>query len=319
MSKHSLSAYRIVLRMRTARTLLVEGDTDKTVIQRLLLEQPAEERPISSRPVIDTPTLLSDEALSGLGHKDQVKLIAESCASDASRFMALIDREWEDFNSNSMELTVHDHEYRAMTTTLVKTFGHSIENYFFDSSIFTSLLCRQFPGDMNNGIRRLIRELFPKACELALIYSLTAKDMQLISRLTGLISRRHIELEENRFTINEIFFRDLQGRSAEIEQVASFSTRLNDIQTKVTNRSPDSTTTKWANHGHLGGEAIWACIAKVLERSGVSNDICDQVERGMRNDKLKHGADIIAAGPHERRPLEWLARWLLDLEGVQLA
>ena len=319
MSRHSLSAYRIVLRMRTARTLLVEGETDKTVIQRLLLEHPADEKPVASRPLIDTPALLSDQALSGLGNKEQVKLIAESCAVEARKFMALIDREWEGFDSESLELAACDHEYDRVTTTLIKTFGHSIENYFFDHMTFISLLRRQFPESLSNGVLRLIQEQFPKICELALAYSLTAKEMQLITRLAGLISWQCIDLEEAHFELNEAFIGALAARGVERGQVVNFVTRAKAIQRKIAERNPDSRIIKWANHGHLGSEAIWACIAKVLERSGASNDICEQVERGMRSDKLKHGADVIAVGPHERRPLEWLARWLLNLEETQPA
>lgn len=91
------------------------------------------------------------------------------------------------------------------------------------------------------------------------------------------------------------------------------------FQFKINEKNLEGSTIKWASHGHLGGEAIWTCIAKILDLSGVSVEICEQIERGMQNDKFKHGADVIAAGPHERRPLEWLARWLLGFEDIQPA
>jgi hypothetical protein len=125
-------------------------------------------------------------------------------------------------------------------------------------------------------------------------------------------------MEDDQFIFNERFFHDLKVRLAQNEQANDFADKAKDIRDKIAKRQPDDKTLKWANHGHLGGEAIWACIAKVLQRTGAPNDVCDQIERGMRNDKLKHGADVIAAGPHERRPLEWLARWLLNLERPQL-
>ncbi len=57
----------------------------------------------------------------------------------------------------------------------------------------------------------------------------------------------------------------------------------------------------------------------MLEVFGVEAGACEQVERGMQADKLKHGADALAISQNERRPLDWLARWLLGLEGTQLA
>lgn len=213
MSRYSLGAYRIVLRMRTARTLLVEGETDKTVIQRILLEYPSDDRVVANRPVIDTPTILADNALSGLGHKDQVEIIAASCFNEENKLMALIDSEWDDFNLESLELSVSECGYQNITTKIVKTFGHSIENYFFDHATFSSLLRRQIPGSLNVGMLRLIQEQFPKICQFALAYSLAAKEMHLISRLSGLLCRRHIDIRNSDFYLNDEFINSLIARA----------------------------------------------------------------------------------------------------------
>jgi hypothetical protein len=305
--------------MRTARTLLVEGETDKTVIQRMLLEHPLDERSVADRPVIDTPTILSDNALSGLGHKEQVELIARSCASEPGKFIALVDREWEGFDSETLEIVANDHEYHQIATTMIKTFGHSIENYFFDHATFASLLRRQFPGGLNAGMLRLVEEQFPRICEFALSYSLAAKDMHLISRLDGVLSRKHIQVREDYFELNEAFVSSLLTRAVDMRNAQDFITMTRDFQRKILDKKPSDRTIKWASHGHLGGAAIWACIAKLLELSGMTEDTCNQVERGLQSDKLKHGADVVATGPHERRPLEWLAKWLLSIDEAQLA
>lgn len=316
MSKHSLGAYRIVLRMRTARTLLVEGDSDKIVMQRLLLEYPVEERLIVDRPAIDTPDLLSDEKLSGLGNKEKVELIADTLPLDHNKFMALVDREWEAFDTEALQMSAVEHEYLNPSHTKIKTFGHSIENYFFEPSTLLSLLRRQFAGHLTPGVLRLVEEQFSIACALALSYSLAAKELQLISRLSGLISRHHIKLQSSDFELDENFAPFLIGRGISRESAENFLAATKAFQKKIREHSLPIQVMKWASHGHLGNEALWSCVAKTLEISGVERGACEQVERGMQADKLKHGADTLAISKDERRPLDWLAQWLLGLEAA---
>jgi hypothetical protein len=319
MSKHSLGAYRIVLRMRTARTLLVEGESDKSVIQRLLLEHPIEGRAVGERPAIDTPSLLSDPRLFGLGNKAQVELIAETLPVDQDKFLVLVDREWEAFDVDALQMSEIEHEYRIPAHTKVKTFGHSIENYFFEPSMLLSLLRRQLAGQVTPGILRLIEEQFTDICSIALAYSLAAKDLQLISRLSGLLSRRYVTFHDSHFQLDAEFSRCIESRGVHPEIAKQFIHTARAIQQKIGERALPVETMKWASHGHLGNETIWACVAKMLEVFGVEAGACEQVERGMQADKLKHGADALAISQNERRPLDWLARWLLGLEGTQLA
>jgi hypothetical protein len=228
--------------------------------------------------------------------------------------MALIDREWDGFDLESLELVACDQEYKEITTTTIKTFGHSIENYFFENATFASLLRRQIPGNLSAGMLRLIDEEFPGICEFALAYSLAAKKMQIITKLSGLLSRKHIDLKNSHFDLNDEIIGGLAIRGVETGVGENFVGVMRDFQRKIGEKDLELGTIKWASHGHLGSESIWACIAKVLDLSGVPHDACELVERGMKSDKLRHGADAIAAGPHERRPLEWLARWLLGIE-----
>jgi hypothetical protein len=319
MSKHSLGAYKILLRMRTARTLLVEGESDKNVMLRILLEHAVENRSIVDRPAIDTPSLLSDAVLFGLGHKQQVELIADTIPSDQDKFMALVDREWEAFDVEALQMSDIEDEYPSPNETKHRTFGHSIENYFFESSTLLSLLRRQLANQMTPEILRFINEHFAGICSLALAYSIAAKELLIISRLSGLLSRRHITLCDSHFWLNEEFSKCLERRGVLPEIAEEFILSERFIQQKIAEQAVAIGTMKWASHGHLGNEAIWCCVAKILELSGVEADACEKIERGMQVDKLKHGADALANSENERRPLDWLARWLLGLEGVHAA
>ncbi len=251
MSKHSLGAYRIVLRMRTARTLLVEGESDKSVIQRLLLEHPIEGRAVGERPAIDTPSLLSDPRLFGLGNKAQVELIAETLPVDQDKFLVLVDREWEAFDVDALQMSEIEHEYRIPAHTKVKTFGHSIENYFFEPSMLLSLLRRQLAGQVTPGILRLIEEQFTDICSIALAYSLAAKDLQLISRLSGLLSRRYVTFHDSHFQLDAEFSRCIESRGVHPEIAKQFIHTARAIQQKIGERALPVETMKWASHGHL--------------------------------------------------------------------
>jgi len=310
MSRYSIGAYRIALEMRSARTLLVEGETDKAVLQRLLLDVSAE----GPRPSIDTPALLADPDLHGLGNKAKVELVAARITK-TEKFLALVDREWESFNSSELALANIEGDLAA-NGGLLRTFGHSIENYFLEERNFSTLLRRHFSAQLRNGTLRLLEERFSGMCSLALAFSLAARDHQIIGASGGLISRHRIQIDDANFSLRDELKADLIGRGIAEDIAEQFLSSVADYQARIKARGLPHSVLKWASHGHLGGEVVWSCIARVVQEVDGDSPACEQIERGMKPDKLKHGADVLATAAHERRPLDWVARWLHGLENL---
>lgn len=309
MSAHSLGAYRIVVKMRSAKTLLVEGVSDKTVMHRLLLNHEG-----SSQPVIDTPDLLRDERLTGLGNRTKVQLAATEIG-DCSKFLALTDREWDEFDDATYSHHHLQHPPQIGCPRTVTTLGHSMENYFADEETFVSYLCRVHAGDITRGVVRLVREQFVDSARLGLAFSLAARDLHLLSSLDGLPKRDDISVDSTGFALKESFAQALMSRRVEAEIAQRFVVLVADYRARINSVSLDASVAKWALHGHAGCQMAWSCIALLLQEAGVSDDVCEQVERGRAKEKLLHGADRLAANEDEGRPLHWIARWLDESPG----
>lgn len=308
MSRHSLGAYRIVLMMRSDRTILVEGETDKTVLHRLMLDVDGG----GARPNIDTPALLSDARLRGLGNKAQVELVASE-VGQSDNFLVLVDREWEHFRQDQLQLEDLD-ELLGPTDGIVRTYGHSIENYFFDAEAFKTFLRRQFAPYLTAGALRLVDERFYDMCLIALAYSLAARDHEIIRRLDDLLGRGDLAVGAESIGLVPGFEAKLVARGVTPEVATGFAEAVDRYVRAIRDAQVPATTLKWASHGHLGSQVLWSCVAKVLEMLGTEQSACEQIERGMRVEKLKHWADVLALGTAERRPLRWLVQWLYRLD-----
>jgi hypothetical protein len=199
---------------------------------------------------------------------------------------------------------------------IVKTYGHSIENYFFDAEGFKIFLSRQFAPHLTAGTLRLVQERFEDMCRLALAYSLAARELQVITRIEELLGRRDLTVSAERIELAPGFEARLISRGVTAEVAAQFTEAVARYGQAVHDAQVTATTLKWASHGHLGSHVLWTCIAKVLEMLGIEQSACEQVERGMRPEKLRHGADVLASGDAEQRPLNWLVRWLYRLDDI---
>ena len=314
MSGHSLGAYKILLRMRSARTVLVEGESDKLVLQRLITDFYDDTSGQRISPVIDTPSLFRDEQVSGLGNRDKVILATEKCDPPPTQFRALIDREWDAFDEDRYSLEEFENEYDDDSLITLRTYGHSIENYFIDLSTIISLLKRSFSSQLRPGLLRLLEEGYPEALRFALAFSLAVKKNQLIGKLSHLLSRSHLEIRGDAFHVSaNSFSTALSLREIDEDAQRQLVTDIEDFIASISGAAPSTATMKWASHGHLGHHAIWCCMAYLMEGAGCDKGACDTVERGMRAEKLVHAADTLALSQLEKRPLDWLARWLSGL------
>ena len=307
MSKHSLGAYRIIVLIRSGRTLMVEGVSDRTVVGRLLVDM--DSSVAVARPVVDTPDIIEDALLTGLGNREKVLAIAEACEADPGKFRAVVDREWEGVDAENLTWTFSPNDVYA-DGKLSKTKGHSSENYFLEHQFVTSFLRRQYALALAPGVLRLIEDSFDSVRRLALAYSLAAREAGVVTRIGGLLQRRHIVNQDARFALNSSFSEDLQERGVAALTSNSFMSSVSSRLDALEAGAGSGDILKWGPHGHLGFEVVWCCVAFILQQSGCEEMISEQVERGFVSDKLKHCADYLASSTHDRFPLCQLTSWL---------
>ena len=82
MTTWSLNAYEVAVRLlRSSKTIMVEGPTDKRVLNRMLLERAtAIGRPLPC--LIDECSIVGDAQLAGKGAKERIEIVAGIVADD---------------------------------------------------------------------------------------------------------------------------------------------------------------------------------------------------------------------------------------------
>jgi hypothetical protein len=304
MSTYSIEGYGVALGLRSAKTILVEGASDKRVLSRLILQH---EMRLGRRTrfVIDEVALISnDTSLSRKGNKEKVELIAAALQNLSSKMNWLVDREWEgiDLDSDPVEVAP-----APSSTWGKRTKGHSIENYWFRDQFLSDYLRMFFGNLLNVEFVHTLSARFETMVRLAAAYSFASKRLGTISRSAGLVKAEHLGWDGSRYVVLSSLSVALRERGFD-----------GDIHTEVT-RELDKNALKnasvailqWLCHGHLGEEMIRACAAHLACSFGCANDVVEAIERGARAEKLAHHADCLAELEIENiEPLGDLISWL---------
>lgn len=307
----SIGAYKIALMTRSARTILVEGDTDVAVIKRLILERDLVAEFAGGRPVIDGVGFVKDDVLSGLGNRCRVLAIAQEIPDSIKSFMAFVDREWSDYdfqaNSNTQFLDNYSSDRNVWITK-----GHSIENYFFDPNYYRDYFLRNFGDKLLPGFFDRVPDVLEQALNLAFAFSAAAREAELIERCSGIISRTALLLSaDGKISLNvEAIERLLAARQVTQEKLTVFKQECVRVLSMTTAEIFDRPVARWLAHGHLGDSVVWACFALVAVGFGVDEESVDQIQSGRRREKLADGAHFIAQREDcEKAPLEDLISW----------
>lgn len=147
---------------------------------------------------------------------------------------------------------------------------------------------------------------FEAILRLANAYSLTAKDNFLIKRCTGLVTSNFIVWNEGRYAVSSALNEALLLRGVAIDFVNEV---VLELEKPTFHRLPNSAL-RWLCHGHLGEEIIWCCAANLARGYTSDQQIIEAIERGFRNEKQAHHADMLARQPIEHlEPLDGLIKW----------
>jgi hypothetical protein len=313
MQGYSIAGYLNAVMRRTQKTILVEGNSDKSVLQRLKGERCAtksEELP----GVIDIASLLTDEKIKGLGMKEIVKTVltelsasASMSAKAAEKFGTLTDREWDGLTLD-LELQNPWFPPQQGCPNFV-TVGHSVENYFFRLPPVLAFLRQFFSDDLDQDFFNLLSDRFHAIVGFAVSYSLVMKHIGALTRADRLISTTAIEWVDSLYIAKPALNSCLTARNFHAQ--VNVYLLVNHGARAYADRFPTTEPGHWLCHGHLGEQAIWACVASLARECGVGNDTATQIERGLNDVRFKHFVDYLCRdNAHPHAPLDSAVEWL---------
>lgn len=314
MQGYSISGYLNAVMRRTDKTILVEGVTDRSVLLRLKSHQSA----VASKDLpglIDIAELISDDEIAGFGKKEVIQTILSKLASLSrasaavtNKFGTLTDREWDglsldlDFTSPWFEPTQQSPNFT--------TIGHSVENYFFRLELIETFLRQFFSDHLTQRFFNLLHQRFNAVIGFAVIYSLVLKSINAVRRADRLISRDMVEWHGDCYLANPSLNAGLHRRGVRANQ--NVFLRINSVVNEYFERYTSTEPGRWLCHGHLGDQAIWSCIAHLARETGVANDVAEQIERGLRDVRLRHCADYLCRNDERSHvPLDLAINWLV--------
>lgn len=287
MTTYSLAAYELAVRfVRTKKTIMVEGPSDKRVIARMMLERgtaAGREFPC----VVDESTMVKDPKLAGKGSKEKVELIAGAIgAGNDARFNWIVDREWEGIDTDKPE----DFAPLADSSWGLRTKGHSIENYWLRLDALRKYLHLVFGDVLSVSFFAALETRFEKMLQLAAAYSFSAKHCNIITRCNEAISRRDVEWTGAEYVMLSSFSICMASRGVTVDMAAKVDAYLRKESLQRASRD----ALQWICHGHLGEQMIRACAANLAAEHGSPANTVEQVERGQRSEKLLSDAEFVA-------------------------
>jgi hypothetical protein len=314
---YSVKGYINAVLRRTSPTLLVEGTTDKDAMHRLLVERTP---PTKRQCNIDHSAIFDDLSLSGKGAKvkvlevaNEVQRLIPQVNKLSTTFAYLVDREWDGLPGDlSSAVAIWSRPHQSLNGFV--TIGHSMENYYFHPDCFLDYLRHGFAEHFSSEVEKLVRGHFPAAIALAGAFTSQAREVNYISRLTGLIGLAHIELSSNaRFYLADIAMPSISNRCG--IDASSFVANVNASIDSHWMTLSDNPSTRWVLHGHIGSEILWACVGLIAISAGVPVDIGEQIARGFQSEKRRCCLTWLSRNPQvEKEPLDLAADWLLPLQ-----
>jgi hypothetical protein len=311
---YSVNGYINAILRRTSPTLLVEGNTDKEAMHRLVAERtPSPNRHFN----IDNSAIFDDRTLYGQGAKAkvlevtaEVQRLTPQFKKLSSSFAFLIDREWDGLPSDPRS-AVEDWTQPIQSPTAFVTMGHSIENYNFQPDCFLDYLRYGFAEHFSGEVEGSVRRHFPGAVALAGAITCQARFSCCLARLSGLISSKHIELSRNgRFYLT-------------YDSILPISTRVGfdaspfvaDVNAAVDSHWSDlsnNPNSRWVLHGHIGSEILWACVGLVSTVAGVPEKIGEEIAKGFQAERRRCCFTWLSRVPQcDKEPLDQAVDWLL--------
>ncbi|WNW14070.1 DUF4435 domain-containing protein [Pseudomonas sp. DTU_2021_1001937_2_SI_NGA_ILE_001] len=300
-SYKDVSSYGLAVRVRSHKTVLVEGATDKIVISKLILSKTYSQGQKLRFFIDDASMIKEDPMLARLGNKEKVLLIANRVSDD--KFGVVVDREWDQLDIRNLS----DADFCQNRMGVYVTKGHSIENYWFDCDAVISFIISSFSSVIGTDLLDEIKARFPAMIRFAAAYSIAAKESSAITRLGDLLSAADVGISGGVINLLPVYNAKAQGRGVMGDIPSLVGAKLQELN------ACDVGLLRWICHGHLGEEAIRASVAKLAHSCGVSQNVCREIERGKKVEKLSHDTDYLSRQDDQSlEPLNQVLRWVRE-------
>jgi len=310
MAKYDPQSYRLYLRNSIAsgknKHILVEGKDDKYLIERLWQDFSASNSTnIIGEILVDSAENLikGDELHPFYNNREKVEFRTNTIygKSYADDFVGFVDRELHKFDwdcdvSSEFQDLMESHE---VIQRLVRSRGHSIENYIFDFSILYTVLEYLSTTAYANTAIELFKETFQSALCVACSIGLAAAKAQVIAKTNATIDYNILEINSEKEVIFKIdnWIEKLAIRGISDIQKQDVKSYYHIYNERVSKAS--ISLVRWICHGHIGYDLLRAlyerCVVdvcpstqdKAKELSGISWVARDKLFHAFINSWVK--------------------------------
>lgn len=306
MPTYSVNGYPAAISMRSNRTLLVEGPSDKATVARLIIELRKRNRIMSDNVVIDTGEDLPDATG---GNRERVEAM-HSRVGGSSKFAALVDREFRGFDLAGVRDLSPGH--CVIPVNRFWTRGHSLENYLSEIEIVIAGVEEYFPEHLPSNYRQHLVTAFPSILRNCAGLSLAANAIgkldraRTISELDHWIVRGDDTVEIDITRLRTI----LSQRGVSTAEFSAFDLEFQRCLTQLA--ATDLPLSRWICHGHIAECHIWCAVAAVLRSHGMSNEVATRIGWGKREALVKVSRGVwseqcvAGVGDHPQDFIHWL-------------
>lgn len=299
-SSWSDDAYSITIQLRTPKTVIVEGKSDKSLLERFLYENSISNHEV----LVDTADMFSGENYAGLGNRQKVLTFWNSLEGDviASGIVAiLIDREWSELDLSAYPSAPWT-EITQIGDFQFQTLGHSIENYGFNPGFVTDYI-KHFGSSIYTEKRLgIITDKFPQIIALSASLSISAERAECINKMKGVFSVDDINIGED-LQLKPEFSEKMKGRG--ILTATEIVNEVNERYFEIKNSLQGNA--HLLSHGHLGEDFIWSCIAAIIISDGGDRSISRDLAFGRKDERQRcFFSWLVKLPPADRRPIDSL-------------
>lgn len=268
-STYSPRAYRVAVDIRSAKTLMVEGVSDR----RIILRSCASKKNLhEAKFAIDTAQIIEAREGEKIGNKEKVLEVFE-LLRESGRFGIFVDREWDGLTDPVSGAWLPFTPANTGEEPKFFTSGHSIENYSFTLDLYRQAIlstCYDSVGD--NSIPDL-ESSFQPALDMALAFSKVFRELRVLGKSKNCVTPDDFSWSgDNQLSINPA----ANFRNTLIDRGCNLPEDLVDrvLAAYSSPGLPEGAPTSFYLHGHLGELVLRASLASKLRSLGVPAPVC---------------------------------------------
>ena len=308
MPSYSPTGYQAAVHIRTNRTLLVEGKSDRIVFASLFHELQVNDPNMAATLVIDTAEDIASLPGQRMTNRAKVEQTHALLATSPQHFAAVTDRDLSDFDiAVPADLAPMHYSFG----TLFRTRGHSIENYFLCADCVAAYLETQAIESLPANHRQIIATHIPAILHACGCFFLAAFRCQILDRLTGIRDVRLWETTPSITWDRDALKTSIAARGVGESDVNQFLSFLDFYNASPLRNSPS--LARWITRGHTALEHLWTAVAALLRHHGLSDPLVRKIAQDMPDLKFRVNASTwarsVVLGSDRDAPtalLEWL-------------